>query len=132
MPAILWPDPEAALINYLRPAIVASALTFAADVAVGRVLPSPRPEYAVTVRSDGGPVADSVFADVRFGLNVWAPTKAEAVDLAAYVTALVGVAHEADTPFANATVAVAFEIPEDSGQPHLYTTATLRLRGSDI
>lgn len=133
MPAILWPDVEAALINYLSPALAASPLSFAGDIFVGNLLPNPRPDYAVTVRNDGGPGALTVFADLRIGINVWALTKADAVDLAAYVVAyLNGAPESAAAPFSNVTASVAYEVPDDSGQPHLYLTATLRVRGTTL
>lgn len=133
MTAILWPDVEAALIDYLAPAIAASSLSFAAEVQVGNMLANPRPEYAVTVRNDGGPPTETVFADVGIGVNIWAPTKPEAVDLAAMVTALInGMPDAGTTPFVNATASLGYEIADDSGQPHYYLTASLTVRGSNL
>lgn len=131
--AILWPDVEESVLNYLRPAIAASGLAFAGDVETVNALPKPRPNYAVTVRNDGGPPASTVFADVRLGVSVWAPTKPEAVDLAARVTAaLNGAAEAGTTPFVESSATVAYEVADESGQPQMYLTATLRVRGTNL
>ena len=135
MPAILWPDVEAATVAYLRPLIVASALPFAADVRVSDRLTDrdgdPRPDYAVIVRHDGGSPTDTVFTASRIGVNVWALTKPEAVDLAALVTALMnGAPGDSGGPIAGADANVAFTVPDASGQPHLYLTAIVQVRGT--
>lgn len=130
MTAILWPDVEAELLDYLAPAMAASSLAFADEVVVRDELPNPRPDYAVIVRNDGGPPAQTVFADLRAGFNIWAPSKADAVDLAAVVTALLnGMPEAGTTPFVNARASVGYPIPDDSEQPHYYLTADLRIRG---
>lgn len=137
MSAILWPDIEAALVDYLAPLVAASSLPFADDVRVSNTLTDepgdPRPDYAVTVRNDGGPMSETVFADVRLGINVWALEKHEAVDLAALVSAWINAMPEASgNPFVGASIGVAYEIPESSGQAHLYAPATARVRGINL
>ncbi|MCB2411792.1 hypothetical protein LGT39_02875 [Demequina sp. TTPB684] len=133
MTAILWPDVEAALITHLKPRIALLPLVFAPDVDVSNALADPRPDYAVTVRNDGGPPTATVFADVRAGLNVWALEKQNAVDLAAYLTALINsMPGLGDSPFVNAIAGVASEIAEASDHTHLYLTASLRVRGIDL
>lgn len=140
MPAILWPDAEAVTLDYLRPLILTAPFAFAAQVKVRDNVTTratdgtvSRPDYAVTVRNDGGPIVGDVRATARLGVNVWAPTKAEAVDLANYVAALVGGMAEANvTPAVRSTTSVPYAVPDDSGQPHMYFTAELVLRGTNI
>lgn len=133
MPAILWPDVEATTLGYLRPRILASPLAFAADVHVGDVLPNPRPDYAVIIRNDGGPAVADVRGTARLGVNIWAPIKAECVDLANYVTALLnGMAEANVTPCARSTATLGYPVADDSGQPHMYLTAELTFRGVNL
>lgn len=142
MPAILWPDVEATTLGYLRPRILASPLTFAADVHVGDTLPSPRPDYAVIIRSDGGPAVADVRGTARLGVNIWAKPgvengvqryRSECVDLANYVTALLnGMAEANVTPCTRSTATLGYPVADDSGQPHMYLTAELTFRGVNL
>lgn len=133
MTTVIFPDAAAAFCSYLVATISASPLAFAANVDVATSLKNPRPTYAVTVRCDGGPPAETVFSDLRFGINVWAPTRDEAVDLANVVTALVNsMAESHATPFVDSTATVANEVPEQAEAAHMYLTATARLRGTDL
>lgn len=72
-------DPQAVIIGILRPAMVA---TWPA-VKVGATLPDPIPTRCATVRSDGGPMVDQVQTVARIGVNLWAPSEADAFDMAA-------------------------------------------------
>lgn len=140
MPAILWPDAEVVTLDYLRPLIMSGPFAFAVQVKVRDTVTTKnadgtvtRPDYAVTVRNDGGTVLGDVRATVRLGINVWAKTKAEASTLARYVAALVGGMAEANTtPVLRSTASTPQPVPDDSGQPHFYLTAEIVLRGADL
>ena len=75
-------DVELRVTAYLRPLLSAH---------VGTVRPTeathPYPAEVVTVRRDGGSI-DGVLDRARFGVNVWAPTRKDARDLAAEVVRL--------------------------------------------
>lgn len=135
--AILWPDVEAAVIAYLKPRIAAAPLPFAADVRVATKLTDKdgdaRPQWAVIVRNDGGSKFETVFADVSVALNIWGADPINTPMLAGYVGALMNsIAESGVTPFTRASAGVAYPIPEESGQPHLYLTASLAVRGVNL
>lgn len=80
---LLYPDAEAAVVNYLRPLLVAHG----AEVHVR--VPTTRPSKFVTVRRSGG-TADTVFDHPLIDVFAWAGSDEDAKDLAQLVRALLG------------------------------------------
>ena len=131
MPAVLFPDVEALLVDYLTEALADRDETFVAGVVVGRALVSPRPARAVTVRDDGGPFLGDVRATARLGVNVWAQTPADVMDLANLVSALL-TDSEGYGPIRQSSASRPVRIEDSSKQPLCYLTAELIVRGSPV
>lgn len=78
----------------------------------------------IVIRNDGGMLmSDMVRASIRLGINIYAPTRSAAVDLAAMVTALIN-AWADGQPVITATASLSHEIAEIGGSRQ-YLTAEL-------
>ena len=117
-----WPDVEAVLVAHL-----AGGLD---GVHVSTVLPNPRPAAAVTVRSDGGPSLGDVRGLARFGVTVWAETDEGAADLASSVAGLI--TGWTGGPVVSARAGLPYRLADESGQPSMYLTGELVVRGELI
>ena len=110
--------------GYLRPLLtgvwVADKRPTEADAAAsGR----PYPLSVVTVRRDGGP-CDGLFDRPRFGVNVWAPRRMDAFNLASQVTRLIlgwPATLTPDAPVLTTCSYVPSLVPDDT-PPHFYAT----------
>ena len=95
---------------------------------VGRVVPTTRRNYMVTVRRQGGPTS-RVIARPRVGFNVWAPTPEEATDLYNTIAALLhDFTTRADNPIKSASVYGMTEIREETELHQRYFTADVSVR----
>lgn len=128
---VILPDIEAVLVPYLSTALAARSEPYAAGVDVSTLLPDPRPERAVTVRDDGGGRPGDVRGTCRVGVNVWGGTDAEAMDLGNLVSALIVDARN-HGPIRDASATRPMRIADESGQPHVYLTAELIVRGVSL
>jgi hypothetical protein len=131
MPGIVWPDVEAAFRTYMLAALAARPEPITDNVFVGNTLPAVRPQRAVIVRDDGGPVLGDVRAVARLGIRVWAAKAADAHDLAALVAALVTLWPDGK-PVVRATTSRAYPLPDESGQASRYFTAEVVVRGVNL
>lgn len=80
---VLFPITTGSLVSGLSVALEARDESYAADVAVSRVLPSApeRVKRMVTIRDDGGP-QDGTIQRHGYGFNVWAESSTKAEMLA--------------------------------------------------
>lgn len=136
MPAILFPDVEAAFVGYMAPALAARPEPHAANVAVRNRVPSeragdlwPTSGRLVVVRDDGGPT-NSIRGVARIGVRVWAPSETEVSDLANLVAALVG--GWDDDVVRAPKVTRPYSVTEASERPAMYFTAELVVRGRGL
>lgn len=120
-------DPQQVIIDILRPLLVAVYPT----VKVGALLPDPIPTYAVTVRSDGGPMVDQVQTVARIGINLWAPDEPTAFDMAALTEKTLLGAVDGSLVLGMSSVSGPVPIAEPN-QPatHIYMTFEAVLAGS--
>lgn len=123
--AVLYPDAETVIPARLRALLAARSVT---DVYVGRDIPNPRRPRMVVWNRDGGG-SDGLRDQPRMRCRVWAPTDAEANDLAALVVALVP--HMVDgAPILRAThESGPYDVPDDSDQPQRYLMFEIHTRG---
>jgi len=136
MPAILFPDIEAAFIGYMAPALAARPEVYAADVAVRNRVPNesttqpwPASKRLVVVRDDGGQ-ARIVRGIARLGIRVWAEDEATTSDLANLVMALVNGWH--DAVIRGGTASRPYSVTEVSSRPCMYFTAELVVIGRKL
>ncbi len=141
MPAIEFPDVEELAIEFLRPALAARTEPFTAAVMVRNEVPTekvvngvpqdpwPTSKRLVVVRDDGGPTF-WVRGIARLGVQVWAPSKGEASDLANLCMALVG--GWSDGVVRTTNPSRPFSVTEVSGRPKQYFSAELIIRGRGL
>lgn len=95
-------------------------------VEVRVTVPDPRPATLVVVRREGGPGQDLLIDRPGVGIDCWAPTEAEAYELADRVDAVMR-----SLPFAGGYATVALESMRSdydlkAGSPRWYASYTLR------
>lgn len=90
---VIFPDIEKVLVGALKTAIDARPESYAQDVVISTIKPSPEvspyPSRIITIRGDGGPELDYVRKQERVGITIWADTYSDASNLARLVEALV-------------------------------------------
>ena len=90
---VIFPDIEKVLVGALTTAIGARPESYAQDVVISTIKPSPGvtpyPSRIITIRGDGGPELDYVRKQERVGITIWADSYADASNLARLVEALV-------------------------------------------
>lgn len=131
MPGVLFPDVEMHLITYLRGALSARPEPFVTGTWVGNLLPQTRPQRAVLVRDDGGPTLGDVRAVARLGINVFAQSQADVADLANLASAIIGASADGK-PVVRATTTRPYSVTDDAGQPRMYFTSELVVRGQSL
>lgn len=132
--AALFEDVELWATGYMRAALGARGESYAAGVKVDNKVPSPRPARLVQFRRDGGPQLGPNLEAARLGVNVWAPSEAEANNLAALVRALLSQAAGAKVngrDIKKVTTTGPSPVPE-SDAIHKYLTAEVFVRGSAL
>jgi len=126
MPAFRYGDLEADLIAYLTSVIPDTEVRD--HVPNERNEPWPKNGQLIVVRDDGGwPKPNKPHAARHAGIRVFALTKEAAVDLATEVTAQLNA-----WPGRQVTAGLARPVPEESGRPCRYLTATIIERGTQI
>lgn len=128
----LWPDIEAAAVQYLAAQFSAAsvpALPDLASVHIGAVK-LPDIDRQVIVRDDGGSPLEGGRATVRLGFRVFAETDAIAERLAAAVTALLN-GWADGRPMLTCTATRAWPVP-DAQTPLRYLTAEGIILGPTI
>lgn len=120
-------NPQTTIINLIRPLAVAVQPT----CHVSASIPDPRPSFAVSVRSDGGPMVDQVQTEAHLGVNVWATTELLAYALAAAIeSGLLGSVNGV-TVLGMSSVSGPTPVAEpNTGQSHIYMTFEAVLAGS--
>lgn len=111
-------DAELWWCDYLRDELVAREETVAANVFVGRAVPTPRIDRMVIVRRDGGSIIGTL-DQPQMTFNVWAATDQDATDLANLVVGLALTAPlAASSPLVRVLHAAGpTSVPDPSGQP---------------
>lgn len=139
LPGILFDDAELWACNYLRTAIAARSESYTDDVFVSNSIPldastaePERRDRMVIVRRDGGLRSGVVFDNPRLGIQCWAQTTQDAVDLARMVLALLIAAPGDSNVKAMAGYTGPTRIADPSKQPLAYVTAEIRTKGSKL
>lgn len=127
MPSFIYGDLEADLINYLTSVIPDITVTDRVPTERGND-PWPQNGRLIVVRDDGGwPKPHQPRASRHAGVRIFAPTKEQAVDLGNLVSA-----HLNNWPTRQVTAGLPRPVPEESGRPCRYLTATILERGTQI
>lgn len=121
-----FPNVETWARTYLRAKLTGRPESYAAAT-VDISVPSTIPARFVQVRADGGSDLNPVQAVARLGVNVWAPTEAEASDLARLVRAIFKAA-AGTSPVDHVTTTGPSPIPD--AKPRRFFTVELTIRGS--
>lgn len=138
VPAVIFDDIELWAAGYLKAALDARPEDYTADVFVSNEIPKKadgtpeRRDRMVIIRRDGGPRVEQVFDLPRIGVDCWATTKQDAVDLARMVSALLWAAPGDSNVKTVQQTAGPIRIPDPSGQPRVYTTFEIKTKGTDL
>ena len=135
MEAVIYPDLEKVLVEKLTELLGAREEPVAQDVKVSTIKPSPDvtpyPGKTVVIRSDGGAELDHVRRLDRVGINIWAPTYAEASDLARLVTALL--ADTTGEAIKNVRITLhPIRVAEAGPEEHRYLTAEFVVKATNL
>lgn len=129
---IYFPDAVAAVLDYLR---TRSSLT---GVPLRQTVPNPRPATFVIVQRTGGARRHLVVDDAYLTVEAWAPTEAEAHDIAQTVRAEL---HAAQSSFLTGSVfcyrvdevgGLAMQPDPESARPRYIWTASVSLRNGPV
>ena len=132
LPAIAPPDVILWATTYFRAALAARLEPVAAAAFVSDEVPNPRRAVMVVIESDGGPRLDFVRSTVRLRFQVWAGSKKDVTDLALILYALVAACPNGAPVCAVSALAGPWRVVDESGQPKMFLTAELVVRGSTL
>lgn len=130
-PNIVFPDVELAVVDYLRAALVARPEPFA-DTTVDIRVPNPIPARLVQIRRDGGPRLDKTREAARVAVNIFAPTEADATDLARLCRALLWAAPDGNPIVRVIDISGPVAIPDESQRKRRFFTVEVWVRGADL
>lgn len=136
---ILFADTELWATTYLRAGLTARSEDYTDDVFVSNSIPlnastgePERRDRMVIVRRDGGLGSSVVLDNPRLGIQCWAQTTQDAVDLARMVLALLIAAPGDGDVKACRNPTGPTRISDPSQQPLAYVTTELVLKGNDL
>ena len=132
LPAIAPPDIILWATGYFRAALAARTEPVATAAFVSDEIPNPRRPVMVVIESDGGPRLDYVRSAVRLRFQVWGVTKKDATDLALIVYALVAACPNGAPVCGVSALAGPWRVADESGQPKMFLTCELILRGATV
>lgn len=132
-PAVLYPDAEKVVLDYLRPLIAGRPETYLPGLVLGNYVPSPRPDRFLKVRRSGGVESAPTISSPRVDFESWALTWADAHDIAALCHALVYTMQNR-TPVRNVNEFLGLTPIQDplSNQPRYLFTLELAMRGTPV
>lgn len=138
-PAILFDDAELWACGYLRTALAARSEDYTDDVFVSNSIPlnattgePDRRDRMVIVRRDGGLGSGVVLDSPRLGIQCWAQSTQDAVDLARMTLALLIAAPGDASVKACRNPTGPTRISDPSRQPLAYVTTELVLKGTQL
>lgn len=132
LPAIAPPDIILWATGYFRAALAARTEPVATAAFVSDEIPNPRRPVMVVIESDGGPRLDYVRSAVRLRFQVWGATKKDATDLALIVYALIAACPNGAPVCGVSALAGPWRVADESGQPKMFLTAELLIRGVTV
>lgn len=125
---IVFADVEEWATGFLRAQLAARPEPYAAGVFCSIALPDrDAPARAVIVRRDGGPQTGLVTEVARLGINIYAPTDAEANGLARLSRAIL-LASPGEWQVRRASATGHSSLPDEPAHKRRYLTAELYLR----
>lgn len=130
--AIVYPDVEGLVCDYLRAALVGRSEAYATDVYIDIKIPNPREPVMVIPRRDGGSEGE-LRDQARVSFQVFAESEQDANDLAALVLALLRampgqVADVLQVAVQSGPTAVG----DPSAKPKRYIVAEIHTRGAQL
>lgn len=133
VPAVLFPDAAAILIDYLRGLLAARG----DSAPVGQKTPNPRPARFVTIHRVGGPRRSIVADAPLLAVECWATTDPDAHDLAQLARALLHTARgrslDGVAVYRIAEAGGPVNLPDPLSQQSRYTfTLEVALRGAAL
>lgn len=131
MQAVVFPDVELEVVDYLRAALAARPEAFAAATVDIRV-PSPIPARLVQVRRDGGTRLDQTREAARMTINVFAANEADVTDLARLCRALLWAAPDGDPIVRVDDISGPVAIPDESQRKRRFFTVEVIVRGENL
>ena len=130
-PVILWPDVEALVCTRLRSLLSARSEPHAQGVWVSNAVPDPRRDRMVIVRRDGG-TARGERDRARLTVRCWATTPKDAADLGRLTAALLQSLPGLGGVLQVIPVSGPTRLPDESGQPSVYLTTEVHMRGEQL
>ncbi|HKY57663.1 MAG TPA: hypothetical protein VJL80_06470 [Aeromicrobium sp.] len=131
MTAIVFPDVELVVVEYLRAALAARPESFA-DAKVDIRVPSTVPPRLVWVRRDGGTRQEATREVARVSINIFAGTEADATDLARLVRALLWAAPDGDPILRVNDFSGPVAIPDESQRKRRFFGVEVHIRGENL
>lgn len=128
---IVEPDVELVVTEVVRAFLSGRPEEYAQQVKVGRKTPTDIPLRLVTVRSDGGPRIDLARWQPRLGLNAFADSDQNAMDLALLVTAGLEAATDGSPIRKLIRPTTPVRVPEPDDRPHVYWSCELIVKGRE-
>lgn len=109
------------LCTYLRTELAKRTEPYAAGTVVARTVPGVRPDRLVTLANRGGHKVNAAMRRTTIDVNLWAKSsdELEADDLAALVTALLGLMNTPVVVDVEVTMTPA-DLPPEDGQPRRF------------
>lgn len=139
LPAVIFDDIELWACGYVRPLLVARSEPYTDNVFVSNEIPKnattakpERRDRMVIFRRDGGTRLGRVFDQPRLSADIWATTKADAIDLARMVSALLDASPGDANVKSCVTSSGPTRIQDPSEQPRVYLTFNLTAKGTDL
>ena len=132
VPGIVFPDIELAVTSYLRDALEERDEACCSGVYVSIIASNPRSDRMVVVRRDGGRRLDAFRESARIGVQVWATTFGECVELASIVRALIQAMPDGNPVISAVERSAPSPVDDVSGQPMRFGTFELTARGATL
>jgi len=130
---VIFDDIEAWTVAALSAALATRLEAYAQGVTVATKIPNPRTNRMVIVRRDGGGHLDAVREAPRLGINVFAASDVEAVNLARLVAALLWASPDGNPVVRVQITGGPYAVADtDSTQSRYYITAELISKGRNL
>lgn len=133
MEPILFPDVEAALVEWLEDVLADHGITTTAHT----IVPNPRPDEFVRAQRTGGPALNLVTDGAQVTFECWALTTPRACEMVQTLRAVVLAARNVTLPTGDLLYRVQefagpALLPDISGHPRYSWTAQVQMRGNPL
>ena len=129
---VVFPDVELTITDLLGDLLADRREPYAADVYVGTTVPDPRRPRMVIVRRGDGRRTAVVLEAVEVGVDVWAESERDVIDLTELVRALLWAAPTGRPICRVADLAGPVRVEDESDQPRRHVAFEVTQRGTPL